>query len=146
MAQPRHRRIVPAIAIALVCLAPGWSGAEVLLVSFDRDLARVFGWRVGLWDLLLYLTIGTAISLGVTAAGPLVTFGFLVIPTLTARLLTDQMLRFSIAAGAFGLISAFVGFYCAYRFDLPLGPAEVAAAAAFLAASTLSIGVRQAMS
>src|SRR6059036_1653451 len=37
---------------------------EFLLVSFDRDLAVVFGKRVGLWDGLLYLTIGATISLG----------------------------------------------------------------------------------
>ena len=31
---------------------------ELLLVSFDRDLAVVFGKRAGLWDILLYLLIG----------------------------------------------------------------------------------------
>jgi ABC-type Mn2+/Zn2+ transport system permease subunit len=98
---------------------------EFLLVSFDRDLATVFGWRVGLWDMLLYLTIGTTISLGVMVAGPLVTFGFLVLPTLAARLLTQGMIAFSLVASAIGLLAAFFGFYCAYRFDLPLGPAEV---------------------
>ena len=45
---------------------------EFLLVSFDRDLAVVFGKRVELWDMLLYLTIGIAISLGVMTAGPIV--------------------------------------------------------------------------
>ncbi|TMB01596.1 MAG: metal ABC transporter permease, partial [Deltaproteobacteria bacterium] len=41
---------------------------EFLLVSFDRDLAVVFGKRVGLWDGLLYLLIGVTISLGVMTA------------------------------------------------------------------------------
>ena len=102
---------------------------EFLLVSFDRDLAIVFGKRVGLWDGLLYLTIGATISLGVMTAGPLVTFGFLVVPPLTARLVTHRMLTFSLVAAAIGGVAAFGGFYCAYRIDLPLGPAEVALAA-----------------
>lgn len=119
---------------------------EFLLVSFDRDLAKVFGWRVGWWDLLLYFTIGTTISLGVTVAGPLVTFGFLVIPTLTSRLLTERMVGFSALSGALGFAAAFMGFYCAYRFDLPLGPAEVAAAFVFLAVVGLGIGVRRMLS
>lgn len=105
---------------------------EFLLVSFDRDLAVVFGKRVALWDGLLYLTIGATISLGVMTAGPLVTFGFLVVPTLTARLLTSRMLTFSLVAAALGGVAAFGGFYGAYRLDLPLGPAEVALASVLL--------------
>src|SRR5919198_1326514 len=105
---------------------------EFLLVSFDRDLAVVFSKRVGLWDSLLYLLIGVTISLGVMFAGPLVTFGFLVVPPLTARLLTRRMLSFSLVAAGLGALTAFVGFYCAYRFDLPLGPAEVAVASVVL--------------
>ena len=106
---------------------------EFLLVSFDRDLAIVFGKRAGVWDTLLYLVSGVAISFGVMTAGPIVTFGFLVIPPLTARLVTRHMLAFSLASAAIGAVTAFVGFYCAYRFDLPLGPAEVAVASLVLA-------------
>jgi ABC-type Mn2+/Zn2+ transport system permease subunit len=101
---------------------------ELLLVSFDRDLAVVFGKRVLLWDGLLYLLIGTTISLGVMTAGPLVTFGFLVVPPLTARLVTSRMLTFSLVSAALGGVAAFWGFYCAYTIDVPLGPAEVAVA------------------
>jgi ABC-type Mn2+/Zn2+ transport system permease subunit len=105
---------------------------EFLLVSFDRDLAVVFGKSTGLWDTLLYLICGVTISFGVMTAGPLVTFGYLVVPALTARLLTRHMLTFSIASAAIGAVTSFVGFYCAYRFDLPLGPAEVAVSIALL--------------
>jgi len=106
---------------------------EFLLVSFDRDLAVVFGKRVALWDGLLYLMIGATISLGVMTAGPLVTFGFLVVPTLTARLVTSRMLTFSLVAAALGGVASFGGFYGAYRLDLPLGPAEVALASVLFA-------------
>jgi ABC-type Mn2+/Zn2+ transport system permease subunit len=115
--------------VALVLLA---FRREFLLVSFDRDLAIVFGKRVALWDVLLYLAIGVAISLGVLVAGPLVTFGFLVLPPLIARPLCRHMLVFSLVAAAIGGVTSFVGFYCAYRFDLPLGPAEVALAGVLL--------------
>ena len=76
--------------------------------------------------------IGATISLGVMTAGPLVTFGFLVVPTLTARMLTSRMLTFSLVAAALGGVAAFGGFYGAYRLDLPLGPAEVALASVLL--------------
>jgi len=105
---------------------------ELLLVSFDRDLAVVFGKRAVLWDLLLYLLIGLIISFGVMTAGPMATFGFLVVPAVTMRLLARRMLTFSLGAAVLGAVTAFVGFYCAFRFDLPLGPAEVGVASVVL--------------
>ncbi len=76
-------------------------------------------------------------------AGPLVTFGFLVVPPLTARLVTQRMLTFSLVAAGLGAITAFVGFYCAYRFDMPLGPAEVAVASLVLVIVAATGAVRQ---
>lgn len=112
--------VLGAVAIALLALRK-----ELLLVSFDRDMAVVLGKRAALWDTILYLLIGVTISFGVMTAGPLVTFGFLVAPPLTARLLTRRMLSFSLVAAVFGATTAFVGFYLSYRFDLPLGPTDV---------------------
>ena len=125
-------------AVALVLLA---FRKEFLLVSFDRDLAVVFGKYVRLWDSLLYLLIGMTIALGVMTAGPIVTFGFLVIPPLAARMLTRHMLTFSLTAASLGATTAFAGFYCAYRFDLPLGPAEVALASLVLATVAVTRGL-----
>jgi ABC-type Mn2+/Zn2+ transport system permease subunit len=116
---------------------------ELLLVSFDRDLAVVFGKRAGLWDLVLYLLIGIVISLGVMTAGPMATFGFLVIPPVTMRLLAGRMLTFSLGSAALGGATAFAGFYCAYRFDLPLGPAEVALAGVGLGLVAATLVVRR---
>jgi len=118
---------------------------EFLLVSFDRDLAVVFGKRAGSWDALLYLLIGVTISLGVMTAGPLVTFGFLVVPPLTARLLTRRMTTFAFAAAGLGGATAFAGFYCAYVLDLPLGPAQVAVASlVFMVVATVRLLWRRA--
>jgi ABC-type Mn2+/Zn2+ transport system permease subunit len=118
---------------------------EFLLVSFDRDLAVVFGKPAGLWDTLLYVVCGVTISFGVMAAGPLVTFGFLVAPPLTARLLTRHMLSFSLMSAALGGVTAFAGFYLAYRYDLPLGPAEVAVATGALVVVGAAGWARQAL-
>ena len=121
-----------------VCVAVGFVlvafRRELLLVSFDRDMATVLGKRVALWDTLLYLVIGLTVSFGVLTAGPLVTFGFLVMPPLAARLLVRRMLAFSLLAATLGASAAFAGFYCAYRFDLPLGPSEVVMAGTILLA------------
>jgi ABC-type Mn2+/Zn2+ transport system permease subunit len=51
------------------------------------------------------------------------------------------MLTFSLMAAGLGAVMAFAGFYCAYRFDLPLGPAEVALASLGLAMVTTTRGL-----
>jgi len=39
---------------------------------------------------------------------------------------------FSVGSGLLGAVTAFVGFYCAYRYDVPLAPAEVGVASVAL--------------
>ena len=133
-----------AAIFALVAAALLAFRKELLLVSFDRDLAVVFGKRAGLWDLVLYLLIGIVISLGVMTAGPMATFGFLVVPPVTVRMVARRMLTFSLGSALLGAATAFAGFYVAYRFDLPLGPAEVGLASTLLAAVGAATGLRRA--
>jgi ABC-type Mn2+/Zn2+ transport system permease subunit len=132
--QAGHVALLAAIYGAVVLALTAFR-KELLLVSFDRELAMVFGRSVALWDGLLYLLIGVTISLGVMTAGPLVTFGFLVVPALTARLLVRRMPAFSVAASALGAAAAFIGFWAAYAWDMPLGPSQVAVACAALIAA-----------
>lgn len=99
---------------------------EFLLVSFDREMATTLKKSVPFWDALLFLLIGLAISMAVLSVGPLVTFGFLLIPPLIAHLFARNMRQFAIAASVIGIITAFVGFCVAYRFDFPVGPTDVA--------------------
>jgi ABC-type Mn2+/Zn2+ transport system permease subunit len=129
---------------ALVAVALLAFRKELLLVSFDRDLAVVFGKRAGLWDLVLYLLIGIVISLGVMTAGPMATFGFLVVPPVTVRMVARSMLAFSLGSALLGAATAFGGFYAAYRFDLPLGPAEVGLASAVLVVVGAATALRRA--
>jgi len=62
----------------------------------------------------------------VLSVGPLVAFGFLLIPALTAHLFAANMRQFTVLASLLGGASAFIGFCIAYRYDLPVGPADVA--------------------
>jgi ABC-type Mn2+/Zn2+ transport system permease subunit len=99
---------------------------EFLLISFDRDLAFLLKGRQIIWDILLYLLAGIVIALGVIMAGPLLIFGFLVLPALAAKPLASRMSGFLLLSSVLGLLMAFVGFYGSVRLDLPLGPTDVA--------------------
>ncbi len=96
---------------------------ELLMVSFDRDLAFLLRGGVSRWDLLFHLTAGVTIALGVMMAGPLLTFGLLMLPPIAARPLVSRMAPWFIASSLAGAGIGVTGFAVAYRFDVPLGPA-----------------------
>lgn len=99
---------------------------EIILVSYDRELALTLRKNVFGWNLLLYLLIGLAISVAVIAVGPLVTFGFLLLPPMAVRQFAGTMRQFVVAASVLGGVTSVVGFVLAYHWDLPVGPTDVA--------------------
>jgi ABC-type Mn2+/Zn2+ transport system permease subunit len=115
-----------AVVFGLVFFAMLLFRREFLLISFDRDLAFLLKGRQVIWDVTLYLLAGVIIAFGVIMAGPLLIFGFLVLPALAARPLINRMSSFLALSAVFGLVMAFFGFYSSVRLDLPLGPTDVA--------------------
>ena len=115
-----------AVTFGIVLLALFIFQKEFMLVSFDRDLATSLKKNVLGWDTLLFLLIGLTISMSVLSVGPLVTFGFLLLPSLIAHLLANSMRQLAVLAASIGLVSALTGFCLAYRYDLPVGPTDVA--------------------
>ena len=94
-------------------------------MSFDRAMAMTLGKKVMFWDVLLYLLIGLTVSMAVLSVGPLIAFGFLLIPPLIAHLFARNMRQFAVFASLIGGLSAFVGFWVAYQWDCPIGPTDV---------------------
>jgi len=99
---------------------------EFLLNSFDHDLSFLLTGGSVQWSLWLYVLCGFSIAVGVIMAGPLLVFGFMVLPPLAARTLARGMGSFLSLSSIIGLITAVCGFYLSVRLDLPLGPTDVA--------------------
>jgi len=115
-----------AVAFAVVVAALFIFQKEFMLVSFDREMAITLKKNILLWDSVLFLLIGLTISMAVLSVGPLVTFGFLLIPPVTAHLFARNMRQFAFIASAIGGAAAFIGFCLAYRWYYPVGPTDVA--------------------
>jgi ABC-type Mn2+/Zn2+ transport system permease subunit len=115
-----------AVTFSLVVLALFIFQKEFMLVSFDREMAVSLRKNVLGWDSLLFLLIGLTISMSVLSVGPLVTFGFLLIPALIAHQFANTMLQFAVLAATIGLVASLAGFCLAYRYDLPVGATDVA--------------------
>jgi len=113
---------------------------DFLLIAYDVDAAVSLGKNPLRWDLLLYLLVGSAISVGVLTVGPLVVFGLMVIPPLAARPIAFNMTAFYLFSSLFGFLTALFGFLAAYALDWPLGPTDVVLA--FVILVLVHLGVK----
>jgi ABC-type Mn2+/Zn2+ transport system permease subunit len=105
---------------------------EFLFVSFDRETARTLGYRVGAWNLLLYLTLGLVIAFAMQFAGVILVFNFLVLPAVTGLLLARGMAGVFAWSAASALVAAVVGFTLSVPFDLPTSPTIICVSGALM--------------
>ncbi|MEK6766641.1 MAG: metal ABC transporter permease [Planctomycetota bacterium] len=105
---------------------------EFTAVTLDFEMARTSGIRARFWELMLYLTIGAAISIGIRTSGNLLITTFLIMPAVNGLLLANRMKNVFIIAVTVGIVSALTGFYLSYYFDFPTSPCIVATLFAIL--------------
>ncbi len=115
------------LGVVVVALAVFWR--DLLVVSYDREFARVLNKRVRSFEVLLLALVGLTVSIGTLIVGPLVLFGLLVVPPLIAQRLARSMGSFLVLAALLGAGAAALGIWTSLRLDWPLGPSLVAAAA-----------------
>ncbi len=101
---------------------------DLVLVSYDREMAQVLGVRVFRFELLLTIVTGLTISVGTMSLGPLIVFGLLVLPALAARPWARSMTSYLLLSSGFGLLAVVLGILASFELDLPMGAAIVAAA------------------
>lgn len=112
-----------------------------LLISRDPGEALRQGYKVRLWDFLFYLTFGVVISISVRTAGVLLVFVFLVVPAITATLITNRLLWQLVIGWAMGVVVTVLGLSLSYVADMPSGPTVVAFYGAALGAAAVAIYV-----
>jgi manganese/iron transport system permease protein len=112
---------------------------EFVTISLDRESARAMGVPVFWLDLVLYVLVTLAVVISVQTIGNILVLALLITPAATARLLTDRLGVMMTLAPAIGGLSALVGLYLSWSWDLPTGGTIVLVlTAAFLAAWFLS--------
>lgn len=105
---------------------------RLLLALTDPDYASVAGLAVGGWTIAATVVNGTIIGITVATAGPLVAFGFLVLPVLTAAAFAKSLRGTLWLSMAAGLVISLAGFWLSYHYDFPLGDSVVATGCAVL--------------
>jgi zinc transport system permease protein len=111
----------------------------LLHASFDEEVARATGVRVGLLHYLLLALISLAIVASIKLVGIVLVAALLVLPAATANQIATtyrKMLALSVISG---IVSLVVGLLVSYSLDLPSGAAIVLCACViFLACFVLS--------
>ncbi|MBC6314841.1 metal ABC transporter permease [Listeria grandensis] len=114
----------------LVILLVGLFYKELLVSSFDPTMAESYGLKVRMlhYFLMTLLTLVTVASL--QTVGIILVVAMLITPAATAYLLTNRLSAMLFLAAGFGAVSAIVGLYFSYMYNLASGASIVLAATA----------------
>lgn len=92
---------------------------RLLLGLLDAGFARSLG--IGSWlEFFSFLWVGLMLGFSLRVAGLIYTFGFLVLPAMSARELSKSPLQLLWVAPLFALVSSALGFILASALDVPI--------------------------
>jgi ABC-type Mn2+/Zn2+ transport system permease subunit len=115
------------IAALLVGLIQLLFYKEFVLVSFDPEVAQTLGYRSARWELLWYLSLGTMIAVSIHVAGTVLVFAYLVLPAVTALLLSRRLGLVLFLSVLIAVLATFSGVLLSVSpLDLPTSPTIVA--------------------
>lgn len=123
----------------LTFLAIGLLYRRLMFTTFDPEVAPFFGVNTAWIDSFFSLVLAGAIVVSLQVLGATLIAASLVIPPITARLLTDNFNRMVLLSVIIGAACGFVGIYVSYFVDIASGASIVlVAAGAFMLAMVWS--------
>lgn len=111
---------------------------ELLVLSFDPVLAATLRLPARFLKNLLLVLMAIVIVVSLNAVGVTLVLAMLVTPASAAYLLTRRLPSMMALGAAFGTLSAFLGLYLSYYWNLASGPAIVLVATAIFAVALLA--------
>jgi ABC-type Mn2+/Zn2+ transport system permease subunit len=94
---------------------------RLLFLTFDPDVAPIYGINVGAVDSLFALAMAATIVAAINVVGVTLIAATLVIPSTSARLLTDSFGRMIVISTVIGALAGLVGMYLSYWLDVSSG-------------------------
>lgn len=115
-----------------------------LTEKFENHEATELG-IFNFWNFLFYVSVGLAIVLAVRAGGVIPVFSYIVVPPVSAILLTRKNTGLALIAMALSLLGSFFGIYFSMEFDFPAGASVVTVLGViFICAALLRLLLRRA--
>ena len=112
--------VVAAVAL-MVATIIFFGYKQLLFTTFDPVVAQVYGVRTEWIDTLFALALAAALIASMQILGVTLIAAALVIPAITARLLTDSFNRMILLSTSLGALSGFAGMYLSYYVDIASG-------------------------
>lgn len=125
--------LVAAVSLTLLM----WQWRSLVLCAINEELAAVDGVAVARMRLLLLLLVALTVTAAMKVVGVLLITALLVIPAAAARRLSRTPEQMALLASGLGMLAVTAGLGGSLRWDLPLGPAIVVAAAACFVLTSL---------
>jgi zinc/manganese transport system permease protein len=107
----------------------------------SRDVENLGAFNI--WNFLFYISIGLAIVLAVRIGGVIPIFAYLVVPPVSAVLMTRTNTSLVLISLLVGVVGSIAGIYFSVTFDFPAGSSVVAMLGAIFAVAALVRLVRR---
>jgi ABC-type Mn2+/Zn2+ transport system permease subunit len=114
---------------------------RLLFMTFDPEVAPIYGVNVGFVDSLFALAMAATIVAAINVVGVTLIAATLVIPATTARLVTDSFGRMVILSTILGAVAGVLGMYVSYWLDISSGATIVLLEAGAFAVTLIGTSV-----
>ncbi len=98
---------------------------QMLFMTFDPEVAPVYGVRTGWLDILFALLLAATVITSIRIMGVTLIAASLVIPPIIARLLTDRFAAMLVLSTLLGAALGFIGMFLSFEWDIASGAAIV---------------------
>jgi manganese/iron transport system permease protein/iron/zinc/copper transport system permease protein len=129
---PRDLVVIGVVAVVVV-IGIFFGYKQLLFSTFDPEIARVYGVSTAWVETGFALALAATIVASMNVVGVTLIAAAIVIPPITARLLTDSFGRLVILSTVFGALFGAIGIFLSYHFDVASGAAIVLLSAAVFA-------------
>lgn len=117
--------LVVAVVTAMVALVVFFRYKQLLFLTFDNQVAQVYGINTAWLDTLFALALAAGLIASMQILGVTLIAAALVIPAISARLLTDSFDRMVLTSVGLGMLTGFFGMYLSYYLDIASGASIV---------------------
>ena len=116
---------------------------QMIFVGFDFEGATVAGLPAAKIDYLLLVVLSIVIVVSLQVVGIILVVGMLITPAASSSLIAKRFSHVISLGVGFGVISAVVGLYISYYFNLPSGPAIALVSTAIFLLTFLVYGLKK---
>ena len=109
----------------LIALVIFFMYKQLLFTTFQSEVAEVYGVRTQWVDTLFALVLAATLIASMQILGVTLIAAALIIPAITARLLTDSFNRMSVISTLVGVVTGLLGMYLSYYLDIASGASIV---------------------